>query len=358
MTEHLHRTALTRPTALESMERCRELVDPALRRTVHGLHRDVRDVAAYAFGWCDLDGTARAAGGGKGLRPALALLTAEAVGGRPEAAVPGAVAVELVHVFSLLHDDIMDGDEQRRHRETAWKAFGVGRALLAGDALLALALAALTENVGHLPPNAVTAATALLADTLVELVNGQAADAAFELRPWTGPRAVTVHEYTGMAAGKTGALLGCAAGLGALLAGAPAPTVAAMTRMGRDLGTAFQAVDDLLGIWGDPAVTGKPVFNDLRRRKKTLPLIHALSAGALGQEIAELLDRPLDTADAEWTLHRTAALIRKADGDTQTAAQARRDLDRAVAALGTVTTHPGAASDLVALAEFVADRRH
>ncbi|NUO97006.1 MAG: polyprenyl synthetase family protein, partial [Nonomuraea sp.] len=132
-----------------------------------------------------------------------------------------------------------------------------------------------------------------LSDTLVELVLGQADDLAFESRPWTGPQAVTLEEYERMAARKTGSLTGCAAALGAVLAGAPRPLVARMAAMGRRLGLAYQAVDDLLGLWGDPRATGKPVHNDLRRDKKTLPVPAALTSGGdAAAELAALLAGP------------------------------------------------------------------
>ncbi|MEU3413832.1 MULTISPECIES: polyprenyl synthetase family protein [unclassified Streptomyces] len=333
----------------DTLERCRTLVTPALRAAVERLAPDVGAMAAYTFGWQDVDGTPRAGAAGKGLRPAFALLAAEAVGAPAEAAVPGAVAVELVHAFSLVHDDIMDGDERRRHRDTVWKAYGVGPAVLAGDALLVLAVDTLAAAA---PEPARTAAMDLLTTALVELVNGQAADVAFETRPWTGPGAVSVEEYTAMAVGKTGSLLGCAAGLGALLGGAPPDTVAALDRTGRDVGLAFQAVDDLLGVWGDPALTGKPVRNDLRERKKTLPVVAALASGTpAGERLPRLLG---DDA----SLHEAARAIETAGGRALTSALAERHLRRARRALDRVATDHAAAEALGALAAFAVTRTH
>ncbi len=253
----------------------------------------------------------------------------------------------------------MDGDERRRHRTTAWKAFGVGPAVLAGDALLALALDTLSHAAGHLPPATRSAAMGLLSSSLVELVNGQATDIAFEWRPWTGPDAVTVEEYKAMAARKTGSLLSCASALGALLGGAPAEMVTAMSLVGRDLGTAFQAVDDLLGIWGDPVVTGKPVFNDLRLRKKTLPVVAALASGSVStRQLADLLAMPVDTPDPEWTLRRAAALISEAGGRSFTTAQAYLHLDRALRTLDEAAMERTAAAELTMLSEFIVHRTH
>jgi geranylgeranyl diphosphate synthase type I len=200
-----------------------------------------------------------------------------------------------VHAFSLLHDDIMDGDTSRRRRPTVWAAYGTGPAVLAGDALFALAVETLAVEAAG--PQAVR----LLSVALQDLVRGQADDLLFATRPWTGPERVRPDEYRTMAEHKTGALLGCAAALGALLGGAPPATVAALDRAGRHLGIAFQVVDDLLGIWGDPAVTGKPVYGDLREHKKTFPVLAALDSPA-ADRLSALLDRgvggPLGRAGA------------------------------------------------------------
>ncbi len=258
------------------LRRCRARVRPALADAVRRLDPYTGEMAAYAMGWRDTGGSpAPGASEGKGLRQALAVLGAEAAGADGSAAVPGAVAVELVHAFSLLHDDIMDGDAVRRQRETVWKAYGTGPAVLAGDALFALAVQVLAE----VPGPHTGAAVRRLCDALAALVRGQSEDLCFERRPWTGPGAVRPGAYRSMAEHKTGALLGCAAALGAQLSGAPDGAVAALDRAGRHLGVAFQAVDDLLGVWGDPAVTGKPVHGDLRQRKKTFPVLAALAAG-------------------------------------------------------------------------------
>jgi geranylgeranyl diphosphate synthase type I len=247
------------------------LVHPALKETVGRLHPWLGEMAAYSFGWCEVGGTPVVAPGGKGVRQALAVLGAEAAGAPARAGIAPAVAVELVHTFSLLHDDIMDGDETRRRRRTVWKAYGTGPAGLAGDALFALAVETLATASGG------AGGLRLLSTALGDLVHGQADDLLFAARPWRGPERVRPDEYRAMAEGKTGALLGCSAALGAVLGGAPPATVAALDRAGRHMGIAFQLVDDVLGIWGDPAVTGKPVHGDLRERKKTFPVLTALS---------------------------------------------------------------------------------
>ena len=254
----------------EVLERARDITEPLMREAVGRLVPCIRDVVSYHLGWADAAGRPTGAPGGKGIRPALAMLSAEAAWAAPELGAPGGAAVEMVHNFSLVHDDLMDGDTERRHRPTVWTLWGPSMALLAGDALSTLA----TDWLLSVPnPNAPAAAAALGTAT-AEMIAGQADDLAFESR-----RYVSVEECMAMSTAKTGALLGCAASIGAILAGAPAATVDALRDFGRHLGVAFQAVDDLLGIWGDTSTTGKPAGNDIRQRKKSMPIVAALGAG-------------------------------------------------------------------------------
>jgi len=310
----------------------------------------LRQIAAFSFGWSDVDGSP-VAGSGKGVRQALAVLSAEAAGASTGAAVDGAVAVELVHAFSLVHDDIIDGDERRRHRASVWKAYGIGPAILAGDALFALAVQTLANATSeHAPP-----AMRQLTVALTRLVNGQAEDISFETRPWTGPAAVTVDEYRAMAEHKTGALFTCASAIGAVLAGAPPHVVHALSAAGHHLGLAFQAVDDLLGIWGDPATTGKPVFNDLQQRKKTLPVIAAIGSGTpAGRHIAEILASPgrLD----EQHLPPLVELIEQAGGRSFVHRESQEHLDRALQILDDTPLIRPAAEELAVLAAFLVQR--
>jgi len=252
------------------LERSRALCLPLFHQAIERLPASIRSAAAYHLGWIEADGKPSPERGGKGVRPALAVLSAEAAWASPEVGAPGAVAVELVHNFSLLHDDLMDGDTERRHRPTVWALWGPSLALLTGDALCTLAVEVLLST----PNPAAPAAARALEEATAEMIAGQADDLAFEAR-----RAVSVEECMAMSTAKTGALLGCAASIGALLAGAPPATVRALRDFGRHLGVAFQAVDDLLGIWGDPARTGKPAGNDIRQRKKSMPIVAALAAG-------------------------------------------------------------------------------
>jgi geranylgeranyl diphosphate synthase type I len=284
------------------------------------------------------------AGGGKGVRAALALLSAAAAGADEATGVVGAVAIELVHNFSLIHDDIIDGDLERHHRSTVWTEYGIGPAIIAGDALATLALQLLLDEP---TPERVRAAHCL-AEATQGMIAGQADDMAFESRP-----AVTVTECLDMEFGKTSALLSCAVSLGAILAGAPETTIEALAAFGSHLGTAFQAVDDVLGIWGDPAQTGKPVGSDLSQHKKTLPVTIALArAGCRRTELLGLLNGDLSPE----AVARAGVLIEECGGRDETMALADAHLDLALAALDRVSLAPGPKHELTALAHFVTER--
>ena len=325
---------------------CRAVVDPELRTSVRRLPDPLWRVAGFHFGWLDADGRPARSGAGKLIRPALALSSARAVGGARGDALPAAVAVELVHNFSLLHDDVMDNDRLRHHRPTAWAEFGVPAAVLAGDALWALALRVLGD-CGH--PAAGDGVRDLSA-ALSELTAGQCADMDFERRP-----DVTIDECLSMVAGKTGALLGCACALGALFGGGSAEQVQCLRQFGLRVGTAFQFADDALGIWGDPAVTGKPVRSDLASRKKSLPVVFALSSPtAAGRELAELyhVERPL----APPELERAATLVAATGGQDWTRQEAERHMSEALTCLRAAAPDPGAGAELAALAGLITRR--
>ena len=224
------------------------------------------DMVEHHFGWRDA-----AAKKGKRVRPFLLLLVHEAAGGRWQQALPAAVAVELIHNFSLIHDDIQDRSETRRGRPTVWARWGKAQAINAGDALFAQAFAVMAPLQEAFGPQRALEAMRVLAQACVALVQGQVLDLSFETRS-----AVTVEEYMTMIRGKTGALLAAAAEVGALLAGAEAQRREAFQRFGETLGLAFQVWDDYLGIWGDPAKTGKSAADDLVAGKKTLPVLYGL----------------------------------------------------------------------------------
>ena len=240
-----HRSLIV--TELEAALRGDSLLYPALR---------------YHVGLEDETGK-KAENLGKLLRPSLLLFTAEELGADMQRALPAAVAIELIHNFSLIHDDIQDRDRLRRGRPTVWSRYGVGQGINAGDLMNAIAV----RNALEASPRV---AEVLVAAT-IEMIEGQALDIAYESRE------VTVEQYLEMVDKKTGALIRCAFELGGIIADAAPGTLANLRILGEALGRAFQIRDDILGIWGDDAVTGKPHGSDIRRRKKSLPVVIGLS---------------------------------------------------------------------------------
>jgi len=254
----------------------REAIETGLRDALTCPHPALAayyDMMHYHLGWVDATGQPARASSGKRLRPILCLLACQSAGGDWTQALPVAVAVELLHNFSLVHDDIQDRDAERRHRPTVWKVWGVPHAINVGDGMFGLAHQAFLRLVadGDVPTDTLVTVFQRFEETCVALCHGQFLDMSFET--WLD---VTLDDYLDMVWGKTASLFAAALEMGALL-GMDGPAVAACYRtFGMELGQAFQVQDDVLGIWGDPATTGKPAANDLRQRKKTWPMIYAL----------------------------------------------------------------------------------
>ncbi|MDS1272663.1 polyprenyl synthetase family protein [Lipingzhangella sp. LS1_29] len=328
------------------LEQAQARVRPRLRHQVEARLVQNRQEVGYHLGLLDEQGRPSAAGAGKAVRPALCFAAAQTVGSAAEVAGAAAVAVQLVHDFSLAHDDIIDGDQTRRHRPAVWAAFGTSAGVLAGDALLGLAFTTLAD--ADYDP----AALAQLAETVVELVEGEAEDVAFEQRQTVRP-----SEYTAMATAKTGALMGCACALGALAGGGEESRVRLLRAFGRHLGVAFQVSDDLLGIYGQEQVTGKPVGSDIATRKKTLPVLAALASETpAGRELADLYS---------WTgeltptaVERAAELVAQAGGVRAARQAVDQELKLAHAALAEADPAPVGHRELLALAHLLTHREH
>lgn len=333
------------------LHRCRPLVEAEIERVLPDPDRSaLYGIIRYHLGLADARGRPARAAAGKGVRGALCLLACEASGGPAEKAAPAAAAVELLHSFTLLHDDIADRDEVRRGRLAAWRVWGVGRAITAGDALYALANLALgrLEQVG-VPPPQVTSALASLNRATLAICEGQEQDLSQE-----GSGDVAIEAYLDMISKKTAALFATAAGLGASVAGADAAVVAGLEDFGRDLGTAFQVRDDLLGIWGQADEIGKPVGSDLRRNKRSLPIVLALSsppevAGPIAARLAAGIKTDHEAAEVAAAIESTGARER--------CEQLARDmLDRALGRLSRLPLRPGPAADLRTLASYLVGR--
>ncbi len=221
----------------------------------------------YHFGY-DEPGKPRA---GKRLRPQLLLRTALAEGGALDCALDAAVAIEILHNYSLVHDDIEDGDELRHGRTTIWKRYGVAHGINAGDALCAISYLTLLHEEAVVPPNRVVEMLNVLHEANLRMCEGQGLDIGFETHS-----IVTMPQYLEMIAGKTGALFAASCQLGALAAGAEPERARHYGRLGRAYGLAFQIRDDVLGTWGATDVTGKPSGADIARRKWSFPIVWAL----------------------------------------------------------------------------------
>jgi geranylgeranyl diphosphate synthase, type I len=323
--------------------RTRAAILPAMQDAVARLAPRLRGPVQYHLGWIDGDGRPLDGDGGKSVRAGLVLLSTAAAGVDEEVGIPGAVGVELVHNFSLIHDDLMDDDRERRHRPTVWTVFGPAAAIIVGDALAALAVQVLLEQPGDPARRAALA----LQDATARMIEGQSDDLALEQRS-----DVSLEACIAMAAGKTGALMSCAASLGAILADAPAKQVAALADFGAHVGLAFQAIDDVLGIWGRPDVTGKPAGNDLRRHKKSIPIVAALQHDDPG-ELARWLAAP-ELTDRD--VSRAAATIERLGGRTFTEDLASSSLRAAFAALDRADVVAAVAEELEHVARFVVGR--
>ncbi len=241
------------------LEANRDLVLGGLRDALAGpssLLRIVRrHVGVEDEGGCPADGA------GKLLRPSLVLFAARELGAEPKRALPAAVALELIHNFSLVHDDIQDRDRTRRGRPTLWAEYGEAEAINAGDLLHAIAAREAARCGADV--------AACLAQATVDMIEGQSLDLSYE------SRFVSIDEYLAMIDRKTGALLRCALELGGIVAGSRDAVRSALRKVGTELGRAFQIRDDALGIWGDGDVVGKPQGSDVRRRKKSFPAVWA-----------------------------------------------------------------------------------
>ncbi|MBF6229277.1 polyprenyl synthetase family protein [Nocardia abscessus] len=326
----------------------RTFITPALRASVAALPYNIRLVASYHFGWTNPDGSRLAAEGswGKGLRPALVLACARAVGGDASMAVPAAAAVELVHQASIIQDDVIDHDAVRRHRPAVWTVYGIPAAVLVADALFFASIRAL---LGGSPQHTV-AATETFIDDVQCLVAGELTDTHFETR-----RKVSLAACWTMTAAKTGALMESACALGARLGNATPQRIREMGRFGHSLGMAFQAVDDYLGIWGT-GLTGKPVLADLKRRKKSLPVAYAMATQTTASaELAAVYGKDGQLTDREAEL--AAALIEQTGARAWVITQARAKVATALDHLAAARPTADGLDQLTAIARIITDRQ-
>jgi geranylgeranyl diphosphate synthase type I len=303
-------------------------------------------MAAYHMGWMDEHGAALAAPPGKMVRSSLSLWACEAAGGDLADGLPAAVAVEWLHNFTLVHDDIEDGDRERRHRPAVWSIWGAGQGINAGDALHALAWEQLLApgpaqgrrlRAGH-----------VLARAVRDVIEGQCQDLALERRLRTRP-----HAYLRMARAKTGALLGASLQAGAILGGASRGVAGRLGKAGVALGLAFQVRDDWLGIWGEPERTGKSRDGDLDRRKVTYPVVagYAAMTAPERRRLRTLFRRR--EADA---VPEIRALLEACAAHRRAEVAARQFADEAILAVGECRLAPAFTREFEEFARYVASR--
>ncbi len=346
----------TTPAALT---RYHETVQAEMRAAFPDVDLPIYNMARYALGWLDEHGQPADASG-KGARAALTMLGAEAVTNDPAAlqrAAAGAAAVEIVHNFSLVHDDVQDGDVERRGRPTVWRVWGVAQAINTGDLMRELADAAMLSALQHgASPESVLEAIRRLNQATMLMIEGQYLDLTFEQR-----MDVQVDEYLAMVERKTGAIMGVSLAIGATLAGATSEQADAIDRAGKRLGRCFQMRDDWLGIWADPDALGKPTDADIRRRKKSYPILYTLShaPAQARRELVEIYDAhrgdhgaDLPDEQVEW-VHN---MLGEIGADEATDRAAREEYKAFRRELGRGNPRAEAVADLEALALFTLER--
>ena len=285
--------------------------------------------------------------GGKRLRPYMVIRSCQILGGKSSNAMISASAVEMVHNFTLVHDDIMDNDEMRHGVPTVHKKFGTPIAILAGDVLFSKAFQIISES--KLSPNATTHLISRLAKACVDVCEGQLLD----IKMADEKRIPTEAEYITMVGKKTAALFDVSCAMGAICATNKPKDISNLSAFGRNLGIAFQITDDLIGVMGDPKVTKKPVGNDLREGKKSLPILMAIKL-AKDNEKKIILKAFGNTKVSKKDLNKAVEVIRSLGIEEKVRNQALKYAEKSEKSL---TKYKGTAKvELTALLDFVVRR--
>jgi len=262
----------------ESFESYRNTVRAELQEVIDSCPPALLNMLRYHMGWQDEHGQPCSRESGKFIRSTLCLLSCQAVGGDTSQVMPAAAAVELIHNFSLIHDDIEDASCERHHRPTVWKLWGQSQAINAGDAMFTLAyLALLRLKERGIADEKVASSTKMLSLACLGLCEGQYLDIEYENR-----LDITIADYLDMVAKKTAALLAVSTSLGAYLGSEDSKLVDFFHLFGKELGISYQIHDDILGIWGSRENTGKSI-SDISQRKKTLPIVYGVQ-NSVGEE--------------------------------------------------------------------------
>ena len=290
---------------------------------------------------------------GKALRPTLCLFACEALNEGWDKALPAAAGLELIHNFSLIHDDIQDGDVERRHQATVWTLWGKHQALVAGNAMRSIAdITALSLAERGVPVEKALRASYFLTTGYLEMTAGQCLDLAYE-----NSLNIGLEDYLTMVSCKTAALIRSGMEIGALIASDEEKAIQAFGRAGGFLGLAFQIRDDVLGIWGDESSTGKAVGNDIRRKKKSLPIVYAMGAveGPLRQRLVDIYGKETldeqDVADVLTVLEELQVPQYAQDLTREKASLALDEVRR-------VPLAPWAQQEIEELVEFITARQY
>lgn len=321
-------------------------IDRYLRSTALPIDSLAGKMAAYHMGWIDSDGKPTTGGPGKLVRPSLCLWACEANGGDVSSALPVAAALEWTHNFTLIHDDIQDGDRVRRHRPTVWSVWDAAQGINAGDALHALAFRTLTQD-GPYPERQLRAAHVIAQATLAT-VEGQCLDLSL-----AGRLDASLRSYLQVVGLKTAALLGASLEAGAVMAAAPPRAVANLRSAGRLLGKAFQIRDDWLGVWGDPTATGKSADGDVDQRKITYPIVagYAAMTSAQRERLGALFAPGAKAAGSD-----IKGLLEEAGGPELTASAPRRYAEKAIAHIERARLDIAHTREFIGVAQYVANR--
>jgi geranylgeranyl diphosphate synthase type I len=331
--------------------RYRAEIDTELRSALAHYRSPMYEMLRYHLGWVDDKGNVLPASTGKALRPTLCLLASEAVAGAHEKALPAAAAIELLHNFSLIHDDIQDDDRERRHRPTVWTIWGKPQAINAGTAMWVVASLTMMRLASRgVPIEKQIHALSILDESCLRLIEGQYLDISFESHMDVG-----VADYLEMVEGKTATLIASSVEMGALLGTDDEQIIRALRNFGRNLGFAFQIRDDILGIWGDEEKTGKPVGSDIRRKKKSYPIVYAWE-NAQGQAKTELMKIYQSAVVDDNGRDTVLNILDSLQAEVQAQNRAEAYCDRALAEIEKTALSSWARDNLKEMAHFLTKR--
>ena len=336
-------------------DRYKDLVERGLSDVVPALSEDGLSVPLqYHLGWADREGNPAVGrtSQGKALRPTLCMFACEALAGNPAQATAAAAAIELIHNFSLIHDDIQDQDLERRHQATVWALWGQPRALVAGDAMQSLGDLAMLGSAGlSVSAETTVRVSRILNEAYLEMIEGQCLDLGFE-----SSTSITTDDYLHMIACKTGALIRSSVEIGAALASDDGEVIGAFAQFGSYLGRAFQIRDDYLGVWGDESSTGKSADNDIRRRKKSFPAVFALerAAGTARDDLLRIYGQEeLEDSDVE----RVMSIMDELGAAQYAQRLTRESAEEALRSLEKVALPAWARDEVDQLVDFLANRQ-